>query len=253
MRQYGIAAALIALAGLAAPGHAEPAHTEPGEPLRVLLDVSYAPDAGDFAIETSPLVLEWYPKINALLYGADHPLPFRVVIVSFQHALKYPAFTTSNVIHVSADTIRAMPDDYRGMVIHELAHVVQHYPQGQAEAGWVIEGIADYVRHEAFEKDIQPSLKLDAQGRLHGYADKEPLFHALENAAADLTEKGYLRSYTVASNFLFWLETEKDKQIIRHLNLALSQGMYTPDLFRQFCGEPLDTLWAEFVKESEKG
>jgi hypothetical protein len=247
MKKHGIFAAIIALAGIAMPARAEPE-----EALRVLLDVSYAPDAGDFALKTSPLILEWYPKINQLLFGADHPLPFRLVIVSFQHAQRFPAFTTNNIVHVSADTIKVMQDDYRGMVIHEVTHVVQHYPAGQADAGWVIEGIADYVRHEAFEKDIQPTLRLNAQGRLYGYGDKEPFFHSLENASADLTEKGYLRSYTVSSSFLYWLEVRKDKRIVQDLNLALSQGRYTPELFGQFCGEPLDALWGEFVKESEK-
>jgi hypothetical protein len=248
MKTLGIVAALIALAAVAMPARAEPE-----EAVRVLLDVSYAPDAGDFALKTSPLILEWYPRINTILFGPDHPLPFRLVIVSFQHAQRFPAVTIGNVIHVSADTIKVMQDDYRGMVIHELTHVVQHYPAGQADSLWVIEGIADYVRHEMFEKDIQPTMRLNAQGHLYGYSDKEPFFHGLENASADLTEKGYLRSYTVASSFLYWLEVRKDKRIIQDLNLALSQGKYAPDLFNQFCGAPLDALWGEFVKESEKG
>jgi hypothetical protein len=247
MKKRGIVAALIALACVATPARAEPE-----DAVRVLLDVSYAPDAGDFALKTSPLILEWYPRINDLLFGADHPLPFKLVIVSFQHAQRFPGVTANNVIHISADTIKVMQDDYRGMVIHELTHVVQHYPAGQEEARWVIEGIADYVRHEAFEKDIQPTLRLNVQGRLYGYSDKEPFFHGLENASADLTEKGYLRSYTVASSFLYWLEVRKVKRIVQVLNLALSQGRYSPGLFNQFCGEPLDALWAEFVKESEK-
>jgi hypothetical protein len=240
-------AALIALSCLGAPAWAEPE-----EPVRVLLDVTYAPDSGDFALKSSPLILEWYPKINDLLFGAGHPLPFRFVIVSFQHAQRFPGLTTNNIIHVSADTIKVMQDDYRGMLIHELSHVVQHYPAGQGEGLWLIEGIADYVRHEAFEKDIKPTLRMNAEGRLYGYDDKEPFFHGLENASVDLTEKGYLRAYTVASSFLYWLEVRKDKEIVRQLNLALSQGKYTPDLFEQFCGEPLDGLWADFVKESER-
>jgi hypothetical protein len=248
MKRNRIIAALIVLSCFAASARAEPE-----EQVRVLLDVTYAPDAGEFALKASPLILEWYPKINELLYGADHELPFRFVIVSFQHAQRFPGLTTNNIIHVSADTIKVMQDDYRGMIIHELSHVVQHYPAGQEEVGrWLIEGIADYVRHQAFEKDIKTTLRMNAQGRLFGYDDKEPFFHSLEAAGVDLTEKGYLRAYTVASSFLYWLEVRKDKEVVRQLNLALSQGKYTPDLFGQFCGEPLDALWAEFVKESEK-
>jgi hypothetical protein len=239
------AAAAIALFTLA------PARAADQQPVRVLLDVSYAPDAGDFALKTSPLVLEWYARINDILYGPDRPLPFNVVIVSFQHGLNYPAFTTGNVIHVLADMLRNRHDSYEGMVIHELTHVVQHYPNTTDDNRWVVEGIADYVRHEAYEKDIKPTMHLDAQAHAYGYGDNEPFFHSLQTTGADLQDKGYLKSYTVASSFLFWLETRKDKEIVRHLNLALAQGQYSPDLFRQFCGQPLDELWAAYVKDSE--
>jgi hypothetical protein len=221
------------------------------EPVRVLLDVSYAPDAGDFALRTSPLILDWYPRINTILYGPDHPLPFNVLVVAFQHGLTYPAFTSGNVIHVSAEVLRNRQDSYEGMVVHELTHVVQHYFSGQADAGWVIEGIADYIRHEAYEQDIKATMSIDAQGHAAGYTDKEPYFHSLELHGTDLKQKGYLQSYTVAASFLFWVETHKDKQIVHELNQALSQGQYTPALFVTFCGQPLDDLWAEYVTESE--
>src|SRR6185437_10753681 len=98
MEKRGIIAVLIALAAIVPAARAEPQ-----EAVRVLLDISYAPDAGDFALKTSPLILEWYPRINELLFGPDHPLPFKLVIVSFQHAQRYPGLTANNVIHISAD------------------------------------------------------------------------------------------------------------------------------------------------------
>jgi len=247
MRRYAtLSATAVALALLTlTPVRAD------DEPIRVLLNVSYAPDAGESALKTSPLVLEWYPKINDILYGPDHPLPFNVLIVSFQHGLQYPAFTAGNVIHISADVLRNRRDSYEGMVVHELTHVVQHYPNVTDDNRWVVEGIADYVRHEAYEKDIKPTMHLDAQAHAYGYGDDEPFFHNLQTTGADLRDKGYLKSYTVSASFLFWLETRKDKGIVRHLNQALAQGQYSPDLFSQFCGQPLDDLWAAYVKDSE--
>jgi len=228
----------------------QPAHAA-DRPVHIFVDVSYAPDAGEFALKTTPLLLEWYPRVNAILYGPDHPLPFDNVVVTFAHGLDHPAFTTGNLIHISADVLRNRRDSYEGMVVHELTHVVQHYPQVQADAGWVVEGIADYVRHQAYEKDIVPTLRIDRQGHLTGYSDSEPYFDMLEKNGVDLRDKGYLRTYTVASTFLFWLETRKDRQIVRELNGMLAQGKYSPVLFAQFCGEPLDALWADFVKESQ--
>ena len=228
------------------------AMSAPDQPAyRVFLDVSRAPDAGETALKSSALVTEWYPKINEILYGPDHPLPFNAVFVLFIPDVKYIAYTSGNVIHVSSDYIKVMPDDFGAMLIHELTHVVQHYTIEQPEDGWVVEGMADYVRHKYFEKDIQATLRLNTSGQLYGYTDAEPFFYGLQKLGDSVDERGYLKSYTVASTFLFWLESHKDKQIVRELNLALSRGHYSADLFQQLCGKPLDDLWAEFVADSK--
>ncbi|MDR3528644.1 MAG: basic secretory protein-like protein [Rhizomicrobium sp.] len=227
-----------------------PATAAAAAPPHVLLDITYAPEAGDYALKLSPVVLEWYSKINAELYGDDHPLPYEAVVLSFVPSLDYPAATSRNVIRISAAYLPKMRDDYRAMIIHELTHVVQNYPAGQ-HAGWLVEGIADYVRHKYFEKDIELTLHMNSSGRLTGYTDSAPYNHSLEANGADLTDKGYLKAYTITSTFLYWLEVRKNKDIVRTLNLALSQGHYAPDIFQTACGKPLDDLWAEFVTESE--
>lgn len=219
--------------------------------VHVFVDVSYAPEAGDVALKTTPLVMEWYPKINEILYGADHPLPFNSVAISFVPDLKWPAATNGNLIRVNAKFIAVMKDDWHAMVIHELTHVVQHYPSGNAGAGWLVEGIADYVRHKYFEKDIHDTLRMTSAGVLTGYGEAEPFNRSLETQGVNLNQQGYLTSYTVASTFLFWLENHKNKDIVRKLNLALSRGEYSQALFAQNCGAPLDDLWAEFVTASK--
>jgi Plant Basic Secretory Protein. len=218
---------------------------------RVFLDVTYAPQAGDYALKLSPVILEWYGKINAILYGDDHPLPYDGIFLSFAPELPYPAAASGNVIRISANYLPKARDDYRAMLIHELTHVVQHYP-GEHHAGWLVEGIADYVRHKYFEKDIRSTLQMSENGRLTGYSETEPYNYSLERDHTDLSDKGYLKAYTVTSTFLYWLEVTKDKTVVRELNLALSKGEYTPDLFQKTCGKPLDDLWAEFVAASEK-
>ncbi len=49
---------------------------------------------------------EWYPKINEILFGPSHPLPYSRIPIIFDDA-----------------------DSFEGMVIHELTHVVQAYPK----------------------------------------------------------------------------------------------------------------------------
>ena len=234
---------LILVAGIAlcpAARAAEPA-------FKVEIDYSTAPECETFAVKSKAIVEEWYPKINEILFGKDHPLPRAVVNLKFE-PMKGVAHATTDGIHISAEWVtKKSPDDY-GMVVHELTHIVQNYKLGE---GWLTEGIADYVRHAAYERDIKPTMSLDAHGRASGYSQKEPYFQGLESRGVDLTQKGYLQSYTVAASFLFWLEAHKDKEIVRHLNQALSAGRYAPALFAQFCGQSLDDLWAGYVADSE--
>ncbi|XP_031481272.1 uncharacterized protein LOC116251255 [Nymphaea colorata] len=62
------------------------------------------------------------------------------------------AFTSGNQIHLSARYIAAYSGDVRreitGVLYHEPTHVWQWDGKGQAP-GWVIEGVADYVRLKA--------------------------------------------------------------------------------------------------------
>jgi hypothetical protein len=219
--------------------------------IQALIDISCAADVRDYAVRSQALIAEFYPAINTQLHGKDHPLPFPFVAIVFEPGLAYPAFTSGNIIHAKCTTIAAMKDDYRGMIVHELAHVVQRYASRPAAAGWVVEGIADYVRHKDFERDIRPTLRIDQDGRLYGYGEAEPYNRSLQNDHVDLTRKGYLRSYTIASSFLFWLEVSKNQNIVTVLNLALTEGRYSDELFQQSCGKPLDALWAEFVAASK--
>jgi len=221
----------------------------------VLLDVSAAPDAGEFALKSNALLLEWYPKINAILYDPQHPLPYSEIRVVFEPVLILkgaPALAKGNELHVSSEYIKHMPDDFRAMMIHELTHINQHYVFMQMDSGWLVEGIADYVRHKYYEKDIQPTLRLNANGQLTGYTPVDPYFYGLQQAGASLTDRGYLKAYTIASTFLFWLESHKDPQIIHELNVVLSQGKFSNASFPQLTGQTLDELWAEFVAESKK-
>ena len=41
---------------------------------KVRVEVSQVPNAGPYVEPTKELVTEWYPKINAILFGKDYPL-----------------------------------------------------------------------------------------------------------------------------------------------------------------------------------
>jgi hypothetical protein len=239
------------LFSLASHAWAAPVSTLSGASVHAFIDVTCADDFKDYALKSRATAAEWYPRINEVLYGPNHTLPFDTIAILFEPDLKAPAVTNGNIIRADCNYIKVMPDDYRAMIIHELAHVVQHYWGVPSNASWIVESMADYVRHKYFEKDIRETLRLRENGALFDYIDKQPYFLSLQNGGASLDDEGYLNSYTVGATFLFWLENHKDAQIVRKLNLALGQGTYTTSLFREWCGIPLDDLWAEFVAQSK--
>jgi hypothetical protein len=221
----------------------------------VKLEFSAVPEAQSQAEGTRALFLEWYPRINEILFGSGHPLPYDELTVDFAQELRYknvPAYAEGNVIHVWYPYTKSMPDSYSGMMIHELTHINQHYTTLPPDTVWLCEGIADYVRHKYFEKDIAALLHTDHRGVLLGYSDKEPYFHSLQTQKVDLTKAGYLKSYTVASTFLYWLEQRKNPDVVKDLNLAMNEGSYSSEQFQQCCGASLDDLWREFMEESAK-
>lgn len=75
------------------------------------------------------------------------------------------------------------------------------------------------------------------------------------NDAPDLAERidpdngTYRQAYTTAAAFLVWLEEKRDKDIVRKLNAASRAGAYNAELFTQYCGAAVDSLWKEFAEE----
>ena len=199
---------------------------------------------------------EWYPKIHEILYGANVPLDHAEIRVVFQqeHPQGWGAWVDENVLTIPASSLRNRVDSYDGMIVHEITHLAQQrYESRQhADVPWIAEGIADYIRHKYFEKDIKPALQIDANGRLVGYREGEPFLYALQVDKVDLREKGYERRYTVASTFLYWLEQKKDPRIVPRLHKSFIDKTYTPKLFKQHCGAEVDALWSEFIAQSQR-
>lgn len=188
---------------------------------KVEVDISRAPECEGFALKAKAICEEWYPRINEILFGRDRPLPRAEVRLTFE-PMKGVAHTTADGIHISADWVtRKAPNDY-GMVVHELTHVVQAYHGGGE--GWLTEGIADYVRHQHFEKD--------------GATLKERI---------NPDTASYKQAYTTAAAFLIWLEEKKENQVVRRLNAASENGTYDRRIWQELCGAPLDDLWKEFA------
>ena len=188
--------------------------------LHIEVDTSEAPDVAPWAAKAKRTVEIWYPKISEYLQTDGFTPPAHVKIV-FKKDQKLVAGTSGRevkTIAISADWIRKHPEDI-GMVVHELVHVIQCYPE--PKPGWLVEGIADYIRFAHFEPTTPIRLSRKAN---------------------------YKDGYKTAAAFLVWIERKYDKKIVVELNRAMRNNEYRDELFEQFTGKKLDVLWREFAK-----
>lgn len=190
---------------------------KPDPAVKVGIDTSEVPELAPWAEKAKALVEEWHPILSRMLASEGFTPPSEVTL-TFKKDMRGVAFASGNRITIAGDWIKAHPDDY-GMVVHELSHVIQSYPP--SKAGWLVEGIADYLRFRHYEPQVKLSI-------------------------ADPEKASYRDSYRTAAQFLAWLEGEHPGTVGK-LNAALRRGEYEDELFREAAGKDLDALWAEFV------
>ncbi len=212
---------LVALATFASASALadEPAETPAAVPTFVA-DTSRTPDLQPWGRAAEAVCTVWYPKVVAILKRDDAAPPPPPVVTLVFEKMDGVAYTAGNEIHISADWVRKHPDDF-GMVVHELTHVVQRYPRNRA--GWLVEGIADYVRLRHFEPQLPPPR-------------------------IDFTKAKHTDAYKTTAVFLAYLEDECGPEVVPRLNAALRQGTYKDELFEEITGKPLVALWSEFVE-----
>lgn len=188
--------------------------------LRVQIDASACPEHAAWATSAQTLANDWYPRLgNLLASGTKVELP--LVRIRIDPSYQGVAAASGTDIRLSAAWVKQNPDDARGVVIHELVHVVQAYPENRE--GWITEGIADYLRYGIFEaKSLQDFPRPDKP-------------------------KAYQDGYQVAGGFMLWLESGPAPGVVRRLNSALRHGSYQPGTFEQITGAPAETLWKQYV------
>jgi hypothetical protein len=194
---------------------------------KVVVDVR-EPAWADWAARAKKLCETWYPIISERLSPNRPPEP-REIRLLFKKDPKGIAFTNSGSparITINTAWLEEHPDDF-GMIIHELTHVVQDYrpkqPGANPGGGWVVEGMADYVRYSEFEPE-RP-MTLNPKG-------------------------SYRDGYATAALFLDWVERTHDRRLVEKLNVRLREGAYRDALFEELTGRALDRLWADFLADA---
>ncbi|MES2596869.1 MAG: basic secretory protein-like protein [Verrucomicrobiota bacterium] len=184
-----------------------------------LVDTNDTPDLKDWGSKAGTLCVEWFPKISKLLPSEGFTAPNQVTIY-FDPKMKGVAHALGGKITISAAFVRGHQDDW-GMVVHELTHVVQAYPPGGP--GWLVEGIADYIRIVHFEPQA-PRPKIDP------------------------AKASYKDAYKTTAMFLEWIEKQHGADFVVKMNAALRQGKYQDALWSELTGKNVDELWSAFVK-----
>lgn len=130
------------------------------------------------------------------------------------------AATSGAIVRYDPEYMLKFPEDI-DVVTHEVFHIVQAYGYN-AGAGWLTEGITDYIRYK----------------------------YGVNNTAANWTlpdytsSQSYTNSYRVTARFLVWLEKNGYPNIVKDLDASLRAQTYkTAETWSALTGKTVDELW----------
>jgi hypothetical protein len=214
-------------------GQEHAARPAAAEPVEFVFDTSETPDLQPW-VETRlrPVCERWYPRIVAMLPSPGYTAPRRVSI-TFRKDMQGVAGASGTRIVCAGDWFRRnLEGEAAGAVVHELVHVVQRYGRvrnGRSNPGWLVEGVADYIRWFHFEPPSQRPRPNPATAH-------------------------YTDSYRTTAAFLNYVAETQDQDIVKKLNTAMREGRYTAELWKEHTGKTVDELWEGFVAfRSAKG
>ncbi len=204
---------------------APPVATPPNVTPRFEADTSQVPELQPWGRAAEALCQVWYERMVRILDSDDsfRPLP-PVVKLVFEKKMKIPvpAYVLGPTMHIQADWVKKQPNDF-GMVAHELVHLVQRYERN--DPGWVVEGMADYIRAKHFEPQVKtPRINFE--------------------------KAKYTDAYKTTASFFIWLEEKYDAKLVPKLHAAMRARKYKDELFQEWTGKDLPTLWNEFALAS---
>ena len=199
---------------------------------QISLDTSEAPDLTDWVVkELAPVVQEWYPKIVQAYPSEGYTAPAKVSIVFTPDYDGVAATGGSRIVCAPKWFRENLQGEAKGAVVHELVHVVQQYglarknnPNATRNPGWLVEGVADYYRWFRYESDS----------------------HGADITARNINRVKYNSSYRPTANFLNWVSTTYDENLVQKLNTAMREGKYSPDIWKSAKGKTVEELGQEW-------
>ena len=188
--------------------------------IAVEYDTDPTPQTKAWGEAAAKVMEQWWPAVCRMLATEQLRAPDSLLL-RFQKDQKIPGYRTAEGLFVSTDWVTKNPDDI-GMIIHEMTHAIQDYRGVRPNDGWLVEGIADYIRYWRFEPE-KPKRTISRE------------------------KSSYRDGYNSTPSFLAWLLWKYDRRIVHQLDAALRAGTYKDDLFQKLTGKPVEDLWQEFL------
>lgn len=186
-------------------------------PVEIALDVSEAPEMKAWGEKVVRVCEREYPDICGFL-ASDGYTPPTQLRMTLRNDYTGVAAAGGGRIVGSVKYFKSRPDDV-GAMVHETVHCVQNY-KARGLPGWLVEGIADYVRFWRYEPG--------KAGRL-------------------LPERAkYDGSYRTTAAFLAFVTETYDRQAVPKLNALLRENRYTPEAWRALTGKSVEELNEEW-------
>jgi hypothetical protein len=192
-------------------------------PVEITVNVADAPEMREWAEKVARVCERQYPMINDEL-KSDGFKPVTQITMTLRKDYKGVAYASGNRIVGSVQFFKDHPDDL-GAFVHETVHVVQRY-RGRNNPGWLVEGVADWVRFFRYEPGKIGPLNPD-RARYNG-------------------------SYRVTAAFLDYVGNKYDKELVRKLNKAMRAGEYKEELWKELTKKTvreLDEEWRATLKK----
>ena len=186
-------------------------------PVEITTDATDAPELKEWFEQVAKVCEKQFPMICDEL-KADGFTPPTLVRMKLDKNYDGVAYASGTRIVGSVKYFSKHKDDV-GAFVHETAHSVQQY-RGRGNPGWLVEGVADYVRFFKYE-------------------EKKPRPLPAERAKYD-------GSYRTTAAFLAYLLENHDKEIVRKLNDAMRKGKYSADLWKEITGKTVEDLGREW-------
>lgn len=187
---------------------------------KVVVDTSAAPETKAWAETAATIMRAWYPTVRSLLATTGAKVP-KELKLTMKPGIGPPAYCAGDEITVKAEWVRDHPDDL-GIVIHEMTHAVQSYPDYDAKPGWLVEGVADYIRWWRYEPG-PPHQRIDP------------------------AKSNYSDAYRTTAYWLAWVEQKYDRRLVPMLDGAMRNKRDPLPVFKELTGKEPAELWTEFL------